>query len=119
VVRGAWLAAGVHVNAIGQHAPQAREIDTAAIVKARVVVDAREQALQEKGEILIPLREGAIAQSHIVGELGEVVAGRVKGRARDDDVTVFCSGGTALEYMGLCELLIARARAAGLGKELD
>jgi len=119
VVRGEWLAAGVHVNAIGQHAPEAREIDTAAIVKARVIVDAREQALQEKGEILIPLREGAIAQSHIVGELGEVVAGRVKGRSRDDDVTVFCSGGTALEYMGLCELLIARARDAGLGKELD
>ena len=119
VVRGEWLDAGVHVNAIGQHAPRAREIDTAAILKARVIVDAREQAFQEKGEILIPLREGAIAQSHVVGELGEVVAGRVEGRTRDEDVTVFCSGGTALEYMGLCEFLIARARDAGLGKHLD
>ena len=119
VVRGAWLDSGVHVNAIGQHAPGAREIDTEAIVKARVIVDAREQALQEKGEILIPVSEGAITPSHIVGELGEVVAGRVKGRTRDHDVTVFCSGGTALEYMGLCELLVARARDAGIGKTLD
>jgi alanine dehydrogenase len=119
VVRGEWLDAGTHVNAIGQHAPEAREIDTEAIVKSRVIVDAREQALQEKGEILIPLREGAIMPTHIVGELGEVIAGRVRGRTADSDVTVFCSGGTALEYMGLCELLIARARDAGLGKELD
>jgi ornithine cyclodeaminase/alanine dehydrogenase-like protein (mu-crystallin family) len=75
--------------------------------------------MEEKGEILIPLREGAIIESHVVGELGEVVAGRVCGRTRDDEITVFCSGGTALEYMGLCELLVARACAAGLGQALD
>ena len=119
VVRGEWLDPGVHVNAIGQHAPTAREVDTATIVRGRVVVDAREQALQEKGEILIPLREGAITPAHIVGELGEVVAGRVEARRHALDITVFCSGGTAMEYMGLCELLIARARDARLGKALD
>ena len=119
VVHGEWLAAGTHVNAIGQHAPRARELDTEAIARARVIVDAREQALQEKGEILIPLGDGVIDEAHIAAELGEVVAGRVRGRVRDEDVTVFCSGGTALEYMGLCELLIARARAARLGLELD
>ena len=119
VVRGEWLDAGAHVSALGQHSPQTREVDTTTIVRSRVIVDAREQALQEKGEILIPLREGAIDATHIAGELGEVVAGRVRGRVRDDDITTFCSGGTALEYMGLCELLVARARDAGLGSELD
>lgn len=119
VVQGAWLGEGTHVNAMGQHAPQARELDTGAIVNARVVVDAREQALQEKGELLIPIRERAIDASHIVGELGDVVAGRVQGRTRRDEITVFCSGGTAMEYMGLCELLVARAREAGLGQALD
>lgn len=119
VVLGEWIGPGTHVNAIGQHAPRARELDTRAIVDARVIVDAREQAFQEKGEVLMPLAEGAIDERHVVGELGEVVAGRVRGRTSDEEVTVFCSGGTALEYMGLCELLIARARAAGIGHEID
>lgn len=119
VVLGDWLAPGAHCNVMGQHAPATREVDSAAIVRARVVVDAREQAFAEKGEILIPLRAGEIGEEHIAGELGEVVAGRIAGRTRDDEITVFCSGGTALEYMHLCRLLVGRARAAGLGAELD
>ena len=80
VVEGAWLAPGSHCNAMGQHAPATRELDTAAIRDAAVFVDAREQAFAEKGEILIPIAEGAIAREHVRGELGEVVAGRVAGR---------------------------------------
>jgi alanine dehydrogenase len=119
VVEGTWLAPGSHCNAMGQHAPAARELDTAAIANARVIVDSREQALQEKGEILVPLAEGSISREHIVGELGQVVAGTMAGRTGADERTVFCSGGTALEYMGLCGLLLERARAAGLGTELQ
>lgn len=119
VVHGAWLAPGSHCNAMGQHAPTARELDSEAVAGARVIVDAREQAMNEKGEILVPLHAGEIAVDHVAGELGEVVAGRIAGRTRDDERTLFCSGGTALEYMGLCRLLIERARAAGLGHEID
>lgn len=119
VVEGTWLAPGTHVNAMGQHAPAARELDGASIVRARVVVDARDQAFSEKGEILLPLAAGEITREHVVGELGEVVAGTVAGRTGEAEITVFCSGGTALEYMGLCKLLIDRARAAGLGHEIE
>ena len=119
VVEGAWLAPGSHCNAMGQHAPTARELDSAAIAQARVIVDARAQALQEKGEILIPLRAGEIGADHVAGELGEVIAGRIPGRTHAAERTVFCSGGTALEYMGLCSLLLERARDAGLGHEFD
>jgi alanine dehydrogenase len=119
VVRGEWLAPGTHVNAMGQHAPGTRELDTEAIVRARVFVDAREQAFAEKGELLLPMAEGAIDAAHVVADLGEVVAGRVAGRRDAQEITVFCSGGTALEYMGLCALLVERARAAGCGQRLD
>jgi alanine dehydrogenase len=119
VVKGAWLSDGVHVNAMGQHAPAARELDSDAIANARVIVDAREQAMLEKGEILLPLAAGEIGDDHVAGELGEVVAGSLRGRTSDGERTVFCSGGTALEYMGLCRLLIDRARAVGLGREID
>ncbi len=119
VVHGEWLADGAHVNAMGQHAPATREVDTAAVVRSRVVVDAREQAFAEKGEILLPLAEGAIDTTHVIADLGEIVAGRVAGRRADADFTLFCSGGTALEYMGLAALLVERAQAAGLGQLLD
>ena len=75
--------------------------------------------MQEKGEILVPLHAGEIGAEHIAGELGDVVAGRLPGRTQARERTVFCSGGTALEYMGLCSLLLERARDAGLGHEFD
>lgn len=119
VVMGEWLAPGSHCNAMGQHAPSARELDTSAIRDAQVYVDAREQAFAEKGEIMIPIAEGAIARDHVKGELGEAVAGRIAGRTSGERRTVFCSGGTALEYMTLCAMLVARAREAGIGQHLD
>lgn len=119
VVEGTWLDAGSHLNAMGQHAPGTREVDDLAIAQARVFVDAREQALAEKGELLIPMAAGVITAAHVRGELGEVIGARVPGRLNRDDRTVFCSGGTALEYMGLCALLLDKAQARGLGQRLD
>ena len=118
VVKGAWIKPGAHCNAMGQHAPETRELDSAAVADARLIVDSIDQALNEKGELLIPMAAGIIDRKHIVGELGAVVAGRVAGRRTADEKTVFCSGGTALEYMGLCEMLLKRARAANLGQDL-
>jgi alanine dehydrogenase len=119
VVLGEWLARGSHCNAMGQHAPATREFDTQAIRDADVFVDAREQAFAEKGEILMPMAEGAFGRDHVRGELGDVVAGRIVGRTSSEQRTVFCSGGTALEYMTLCAMLIAKARDAGIGQHLD
>jgi ornithine cyclodeaminase/alanine dehydrogenase-like protein (mu-crystallin family) len=119
VVLGEWLARGSHCNAMGQHAPSTRELDTQAVRDADVFVDAREQAFAEKGEILMPIAEDAIGRDHVRGELGEVVAGRIAGRTSREQRTVFCSGGTALEYMTLCAMLIAKARDAGIGQYLD
>lgn len=119
VLQGAWLAAGTHVNAMGQHAPHAREVDGALVQDARVVVDTLEQALIEKGELLIPLAEGAITREHIAAELGAIVAGRTPGRRSAAETTLFCSGGTALEYMTLARMVINRARQAGVGRDLE
>ena len=118
VIEGAWLAPGVHCNVMGQHDPRAREVDSEAVAGSRVVVDSFAQAWNEKGEILIPLTEGRIAKEHVLGELGDVVAGRIAARRGDTDRTMFCSGGTALEYMGTCAMLLEKARAAGVGQEL-
>ncbi len=119
VLKGDWLAPGVHCNVMGQHDPRAREIDDEAVAGARVIVDSLVQAWHEKGELIIPLDRGVIGRDHVLGELGDVVTGRVAPRLTREDRTMFCSGGTALEYLGTCAMLARKAREAGLGQALD
>ena len=99
--------------------PQHTEFRYAYVNNSRVIVDSEEQALNEKGEFLIPLKDGTIGREHLIGDLGSVVCGRVKGRRDASERTMFLSGGTALEYMGTCSLLYERALAAGIGQSID
>jgi ornithine cyclodeaminase len=118
VLFGSWLPEGVHCNVMGQHSPDAREVDTEAVLRSRVFVDSKAQALDEKGELLVPMAQHVITQAHIVGELGAVLTGRLTGRTSAGDLTMFCSGGTAFEYMALCAMLLEKAEAAGIGQVL-
>jgi ornithine cyclodeaminase len=115
VLEGAWLRAGTHVNAVGASLRSARELDSAAVARARVFVDRRESAANEAGDLLIPRAEGAIGDDHVQGELGEVLLGRVDGRRTADEVTVFKSLGLAVEDVASAHHIHARAQAAGLG----
>lgn len=109
VLFGHWLRAGTHVNAIGAHYPWIREIDDGVVVKSRViVVDSHEQAREEKGDLLIPLARGIITDEVFRLELGDVVTKRYPGRVSSEDITLFCSGGIALEYLAAGALLLER-----------
>jgi ornithine cyclodeaminase/alanine dehydrogenase-like protein (mu-crystallin family) len=118
VVEGRALRPGVHVDAVGAFRPDARELDTEAIRRARVVVDTYAGAFAEAGDVLIPLHEGAIGRDHVTAELAEVVTGRKPGRTRADEITVFKSVGWALEDLAAARLAYNRARALGLGQEV-
>src|SRR5205814_7471291 len=72
---GADLESGTHVTAIGAYAATMREVDSTTVKRARVVVDTRQGALAEAGDLLVPIREGVIRADHIVAELAEVVSG--------------------------------------------
>lgn len=115
VVESAWVRDGAHINAVGSSIPTARELDTATVVRARLVVDRRESALNEAGDFLIPRGEGAITDAHILGELGEVLAGAAPGRRSPDDVTVFKSLGIAVEDLASAHHVLARAEQRGIG----
>ncbi len=119
VLAGEWLAEGAHVNAVGGSLPFARELDTAAVARGRLYVDRRESALNEAGDFLIPKREGAIGDDHIVGELGELVLGRIPGRRTESEVTIFKSLGLAVEDVAAARFLYERARDAGKGTRVQ
>ncbi len=119
VVSGEWLAAGCHVNAVGACTPNARELDTEAVRRARLFADSRESVLNESGDFLLARSEGAFGDDHIVAELGEVLLGRDPGRRSPDEITVFESLGIAVEDVAVGQRLLEKARAAGVGVEVD
>jgi ornithine cyclodeaminase len=119
VVCGDWIAAGAHINAVGACFANARELDTRAVVRSRLYVDRRESALAEAGDFLIPKAEGAIGDDHIVGEVGEILAGRLSARRSKEEVTLFKSLGIAVEDLAAAHLIHAKARAEGAGIAVD
>lgn len=119
VVRGAWLAPGVHVNAAGACFAKHRELDTEAVRRARFFTDCRESCLNEAGDFLIPRDEGAIADAHLLGELGEVLLGKLPGRVYRDDVTVYESLGITIEDLAAAHAIHRRAVETGAGVWLE
>jgi ornithine cyclodeaminase len=115
VLEGGWLAPGCHVNAAGACTKSARELDTEAVRRARVFVDRRESALNEAGDLLIPMAEGALAPDAIQGELGEVLLGTCAGRRTRDEITLFESLGLAVEDLAAAEYLERVGRERGVG----
>jgi len=103
VFDGSRLAEGTHVNAVGAYKPTNRELDDVAIARGPLVVETREAALSEAGDLLIPIRLGVIDESAVVADLSEVVAGKLV-RRDGRDVTIFKSVGVAFE-----DLVIAHA----------
>ena len=93
-----------------------QELDAAILERARIFVDDIRQCRTD-GEINVPLSKGVITEDDIVGEIGEVVAGKKQGRSSDGDVTVFDSTGIALQDSATVPLEYERAVASGVGVE--
>jgi len=110
VLCGEWLRSGAHVNAVGASVPTSRELDTEAVRRSRVFVDRRESALNEAGDLLIPMREGAITENHIVAEIGQLLTGAAAGRQSDGEITLFKSLGLAVEDLASAQYLYDRAK---------
>lgn len=115
---GAWLRGGVHINAIGAYTRAMRELDSATVRRSRVIVDRRQAAQVEAGDIVIPMQEGVIGPDHVVGELAELVTGAVPGRTTQEEITLFKSVGLALQDAVTAALVYRRALAQGRGQEV-
>ncbi len=118
VLAGAWLRAGMHINAVGSNMLVRRELDTEVVRRChRLVVDDRVQAKMECGDLLMAAERGDIAWDRLT-ELGEVVAGKVAGRERDDEITLFESQGIALWDLSVGKVVYERAKELNVGHPL-
>ena len=97
LVLGDDIQAGQHIDLVGSYTKGMEECDTAALLKSKVIVDAKEDALLESGEIIKALEEGYSTEELISGDLMELLSDKVKGRKSEEEITLFKSVGLAKE----------------------
>ncbi|NIM50708.1 MAG: ornithine cyclodeaminase [Gemmatimonadales bacterium] len=112
------ISPGVHINGVGSYTAEMREVDPALVGRARVVVDQREAAMAEAGEVIAAVRGGLLAESALI-ELGEIVNGTAQGRTRDDQITLFKSVGVAVQDLCAGAQAVQRAEERGLGRVVE
>lgn len=110
---------GTHINGIGSHSPTARELDTEIIKRSKFVGDSFEACFKEAGDIIIPVNEGAIPQSHFYAELGEIITGKKQGRIDQREITLFKSNGLAIQDVAAAKLVYDKAVVAGIGMNVE
>lgn len=109
VLKGEWLQEGVHINMVGAHTPDTREVDTSVILRSRLFVEQKSTALHEAGDILIPLKSGDISEQSILGELAQVMEGEIDGRLTRHDITAYKSLGNASQDLAAAYEALMRA----------
>jgi ornithine cyclodeaminase len=119
VFDGAKLRPGVHINAIGSFTPAMQEVDSLTVKRSLLVVDSREAALEETGDLIIPLENGDIQKDWIYAEIGEIAAGLKPGRTDPDQITLFKSVGLAVQDAAAAGRAIKGAKELGIGQIID
>ncbi len=109
VLKGAWVRPGTHLNLVGSSVAGPVEVDDDLVVRSRYFVDSREGVLRQGAEFLRAKEAGLIGDDHILGEIGEVLAGDAPGRRSDTDVTVYKSLGHVVQDLATGWWLYSRA----------
>jgi ornithine cyclodeaminase/alanine dehydrogenase-like protein (mu-crystallin family) len=114
-----WLKPGVHINAVGSHRPDLREIDGVTLAGATIVVDSREAIMAECGDILLALKEKSIGENAIHAEIGEVLAGTKAARRNSDEITLYKSVGIAIQDVAAAHLVYRKALEKSVGTKVE
>lgn len=119
ILQGRWLSPGSHINAVGASVPPFRELDSDAVAKSKLYTDRRESLFNEADDFRIPKKEGVIDDSHLVGEIGEILIGKARGRTSEDEITLFKSLGLAVEDLAAAHHIYSEAQKSGMGTWVD
>lgn len=116
VLKREWVKPGAHINGVGSSIAAARELESDLVAASSLFVDRRESTVNESGDYLFALRDGAISgPEHIRAEIGELLTGSARGRSSDDEITLFKSLGLAIEDLAAAAFVYDAARREGCG----
>jgi len=113
------IRAGTHISAVGSYRPDMQEVPAETLQRAKVFIDSRSASLEEAGDLIQPMQARLFDESHICGELGEVVLGRIPGRQSPTEITYFKSVGIAVQDAMAAQVTLTNARKMNIGKEVD
>jgi ornithine cyclodeaminase/alanine dehydrogenase-like protein (mu-crystallin family) len=119
IVTPELLKPGAHINAVGSHRPDLRELDGATVARAKLVVDSREAMMAECGDILLAIEEKAIGKDHIHAEIGEVLAGKKSSRSNPAEITLYKSVGIAIQDVATANLVYRKAVEHRVGTNVE
>jgi ornithine cyclodeaminase len=97
ILKGAWVRPGTHVNVVGSGYAGPVEVDNDLVVRSRFIADSREGVLQQGAEFLRAKAAGLIGDDHVVGEIGQVLSGKIEGRRSEEEITVYKSLGHVVQ----------------------
>jgi ornithine cyclodeaminase/alanine dehydrogenase-like protein (mu-crystallin family) len=109
----------MHINAVGSYKPTMQEVDAETLLRSYVVVDTIEGAIEETGDLIIPLEQGIINKDAINVEIGEIVSGKKPSRTSDDQITFFKSTGIAVQDAVAANRALIRAVDEGYGVKIQ
>ena len=113
VLLGEWVRPGTHINLVGSSYLGPVEVDSALVAKARYVADYRPGVLAQAAELAAAREAGLIDDTHVIGEIGEVFAGRVRAREDDNQITIYKSLGHVAQDLASVAYLHGRALKLG------
>ncbi len=113
------LSPGTHINAVGAYTPAMQEIPPETVARARIVVDQREAAWAEAGDLVTARDRGLITEADVYAEIGELASGAKSGRHSPEEITFFKSVGNAVQDIAVARRAVDRARERGLGQTIN
>jgi ornithine cyclodeaminase/alanine dehydrogenase-like protein (mu-crystallin family) len=113
------LKAGTHISAVGSYTPDMQEVPAETLQRARIFVDSRLASLEEAGDLIQPMRAGLFNESHIYGELGELILGKISGRQSSEEITYFKSVGIAVQDAMAAQVASNNALKMNIGTVVD
>ena len=115
VLFGRWLKPGQHVNAVGSSIPSRAEVDSEAVRLCRYFADYKDSVVLLAGELKRARDAGIVTDDHVLGEVGEVLLGKVQGRRSSGDITLFKSLGMVAEDLISAGWVLEEAKRRDLG----
>jgi ornithine cyclodeaminase len=109
ILQGRWVCPGTHLNLVGSSYAGPAEVDNDLVVRSRFIADSREAVLRQGAEFLRAKAAGLIDDSHIVAEIGQVLAGEIEGRRSAEEITVYKSLGHVVQDLASAWALYSQA----------
>jgi ornithine cyclodeaminase/alanine dehydrogenase-like protein (mu-crystallin family) len=96
-----------------------QEVPAETLQRAKIFVDSRSASLEEAGDLIQAMHAGLFDESHICGELGEVILGKIRGRQSSEEITYFKSVGIAVQDAMAAQVTLKNAREMKIGIEVN